>query len=129
MYDNYRDTFIAKLYNVTLAPDLCDRLFSNITLMGLGHTCLFRKYFFKVYFGARETNAVTLPHHARRKHVFRGEIKEISKTNKLPYREKIALELLQQRLGHRSARSLFDDDNANVWEDIEHKIYSDLFCT
>ena len=37
--------FIATLYNVLLAPDLCDRLFSIITLMNAGHTCLFTKGF------------------------------------------------------------------------------------
>ena len=31
--DDNGKTFIAKLYNVLLAPDLWDRLFSNITLM------------------------------------------------------------------------------------------------
>ena len=30
--------FIATLYNVLIAPDLCDRLFSIITLMSSGHT-------------------------------------------------------------------------------------------
>ena len=29
--------FVATLYNVLLAPDLCDRLFSIITLMNAGH--------------------------------------------------------------------------------------------
>ena len=38
--DNVK-TFIATLYNVLLAPDLCDRLFSIITLINAGHTCLF----------------------------------------------------------------------------------------
>ena len=37
--------FIAMLYNVLLAPDLCDRIFSIITLMNLGHTCFFHKGF------------------------------------------------------------------------------------
>ena len=45
MCDNNGDTFIATLHNVLLAPDLCDRLFSIITLMNLGHTCLFHKGF------------------------------------------------------------------------------------
>ena len=36
-------TFIATLYNVLLAPDLCDRIFSINTLMNAGHTCLFLK--------------------------------------------------------------------------------------
>ena len=36
-----RDPFIATLHNVLLAPDLCNRLFSIITLMSFGHTCLF----------------------------------------------------------------------------------------
>ena len=41
MFDDNGETFIATLYNVLLAPDLCDRLFSIITLMNSGHTCLF----------------------------------------------------------------------------------------
>ena len=38
-------SFIATLYNVLLAPDLCDRLFSFINLINAGHTCLFQKGF------------------------------------------------------------------------------------
>ena len=33
MYDDNGDPFIATLYNVLLAPDLCDGLFSVITLI------------------------------------------------------------------------------------------------
>ena len=54
MGDNNGNILIVTLYNVLLAPYLCDRLFSIITLMNLGHTCLFHKGFFKVYFGNKE---------------------------------------------------------------------------
>ena len=64
MCDGNGKKFIATLYNVLLAPDLCDRLFSIITLLNAGHTCLFHKRFFTVYFEAKEDNAVTLPHSA-----------------------------------------------------------------
>ena len=53
----------------------------------------------------------------------------MSKTKKLPSRKKIVLELLHQRLGHRSTRSLLAEDTANVWEDIDLRIDSDPFCT
>ena len=43
MCNNNRKTFIATLYNVLLAPDLCNKLFSIVTLMNSGHTCLFHK--------------------------------------------------------------------------------------
>ena len=99
-------TFIATLYNVIVALDLCDRLFSIITLMNAGHTCLFHKGFCKVYFGGEKKNAVTLTHSAQRKHAFIGKIKNMSRKNKFPARKKIALELLHQILGHRSTRSL-----------------------
>ena len=83
MFDDNRNTFVATLYNVLLAPDLCDRLFSVITLMNAGHTCLFHKWFCTVYFGAKEDNVVTLPHSSVRKHAFMvkkyGEFKEKSK--------------------------------------------------
>ena len=53
----------------------------------------------------------------------------MSKEIKLPARKKIDLELLHQRLGHRSTRSLLDGDTANVWEDVEIRIYPDPFFT
>ena len=105
---------VATLYNVLLAPYLCERLFSIITLMNAGHTCLFHKGFFTVYFGAKEDNAATLPHSAQRNHAFTGKIQDVLKKNKYPARNKIALELLHQRLGHRSTMSLLAGDAANV---------------
>ena len=127
MFDENRNTFVATLYNVLLALDLCDRLFSIIILMNAGHTCLFHKGFYMVYFGAKEDNAVTLPHSAVRKHTFMGKSMESSKKN--PKIKKIALELMHQRLGHRSTRSLIAGDTANVWEDAELEIDPDPFCT
>ena len=53
----------------------------------------------------------------------------MSKTNKLPSRKKVALELLNQRLGHRYTISLLASYTANVWEDIGIIIYPDPFCT
>ena len=131
MFDDNGETFIATLYNVLLAPDLCDRLFSIITLMNAGHTCIFHKVFCTVYFGAKEDNAVTLPYSVVRKHAFMFKSMESSTKNakRNPKRKKIALELMHQRLGHRSTRSLMAGDTANVWEDAELKIDADPFCT
>ena len=129
MCDDNGNTFIATLYNVLLAPDLCDSLFSIITLMNSGHTCLFHKGFCTVYFGEDKKNAVTLPHSAQMKHAFTGKIKNMSKKNKFPARNKIALELLHKRLGHISTRSLLSGDTANIWEDVDLRIYPDPFCT
>ena len=70
---------------------------------------------------------MTLPRIAVRKHAFSG--KNMKKSNKNPARKKIALELLHQRLGHRSARSLISGDTANVWEDVELRIDPDPFFT
>ena len=53
----------------------------------------------------------------------------MSKTKKLPSRKKISLELLHQRLGHRSTRSLLNGDTAKFWEDVYLRIYPDPFCT
>ena len=46
----------------------------------------------------------------------------MSKKNKFPARNKIALELLHQILGHRFTRSLLSGDTANVWKDVELRI-------
>ena len=43
--DDNGKKFIATLYNILLAPDLCSRLFSIIMLMNAGHNCLFTKGF------------------------------------------------------------------------------------
>ena len=69
-----------------------------------------------------------MPHSAHRKHAFLVKTKEIPKKKKLPARKRIALELLHQRLGHRSTRSLLAGDVANAWEDIELRIDPDPFC-
>ena len=53
----------------------------------------------------------------------------MSKKNKLPARNKTALELLHQRLGHRSTRSLLAGDTVNGREDVELRINPDPFCT
>ena len=54
MCDDNGDTFIVTLYNVILETDICDSLFSIITLMILVHTFLFYKGFCTVHFGSRE---------------------------------------------------------------------------
>ena len=81
MFDDNGETFVATLYNVLLAPQLCDRLFSIITSMNYGHTCLFHKGFCTVYFGAKEDNAATLPHSAVRKNAFMVKSMESLKKN------------------------------------------------
>ena len=83
--------------------------------MNAGHTCIFHKGFCTVYFEAKDNNAVTLPHSAKRKHAFTGKNQDVSKKNKSPARKKISLEWLHQRLGHRSTRSFLAGDTANVW--------------
>ena len=97
--------------------------------MNAGHMCLFHKGICMVYFGAKDDNAVTLPHSAVRKHAFMVKIMESSKKDPKinPKRKKIALELMHQRLGHRSTRSLIAGDTANVWEDAELKLDTDHF--
>ena len=75
MCNNNGDPFIATLHKVLLAPDLCDRLFSIIALINLGHTCLFHKGFCTVYLVSKTKNAVTLSHIAQRKHAFWGKLR------------------------------------------------------
>ena len=50
MCDDNGKTFIATLYNVLLAPNLCNRLFSIFTLMNAGHIFIFQNGFCTVYF-------------------------------------------------------------------------------
>ena len=73
--DDNGNKFVATLYNVLLAPELCDRLFSIITLMNARHTCIFHIGFCTVCFGAKEDNAVTLPYSAQRKHALQEKFR------------------------------------------------------
>ena len=50
MCDDKGNPFIATLHNVLLAPDLCDKLISIITLTNSEHTFLFHKGFCTIYF-------------------------------------------------------------------------------
>ena len=68
--DNNSKPFITTLYNVLFAPELCDQIFSIVTLIKSGLIFLFHKGFFVVLFSDNEQNAVTLPHSAHRKRTF-----------------------------------------------------------
>ena len=70
MRDNNGKPLIAVLYNVLLAPDLCGRLFSIITLMNSRQTFTFTKGFFAVFFGDNEQNRVTFSYSAQKKQAF-----------------------------------------------------------
>ena len=59
---------------------------------------------------------------SRRKH---GKVKEKDNTSN----EEIALELLHQRLGHRSTISMLSGYTSNVWEDVELRIDPERFYT
>ena len=105
-----------------LAPDLCDRLFSIITLMNLVHTCLLYKGFCTILSNDNEQNTLTLPYTAQRKHAFWVKMKEKSKSQKKITKKKVSLELLHQRLGNRPTRSLLAGYTANVWQEIEPRV-------
>ena len=62
--------FIATLYNVLFAPDLCHQFFFIIMSMHFGHTYLFNKGFCVVLFGANQQNLTTILNSAKRKHAF-----------------------------------------------------------
>ena len=89
------------LCNVLFAPDLCNQLFSIITLINLGHTCIFNKRFFTVTFSDNKQNAVTLPHSTQKKHASLVKTKEKSKFRKSKplkesFFEMIASEIMKQ---------------------------------
>ena len=57
-----------------------------------------------VLFGDYEHNVMKLLHSSQQKHAFLVKKKENSKSQKKIPKKKVSLELLHQRLGHRSAR-------------------------
>ena len=69
-----------------------------------------------VLFSDNKKNAVKLPHSAHRKHAFVVKTKEESKPQTKTPEKKVSLELLHQRLGHRSTRSL--SCSSPRWENL-----------
>ena len=55
------------------------------------------------------------------------ESKEKAKSRKIAPRKNQALEILHQRLGHRSTICLMAGDIAIFWQDIEIRIYPEPF--
>ena len=92
MCDNNGNPFIATLYNILLAPDLCNRLFLIIMAINSVYTCLFYKGFCTMYLFDKKENTVTLPHIAQRKHDFLVKTKNIYKSKKVSPRRKVDLE-------------------------------------
>ena len=72
---------------------------------------------------------MTLLHREQIKHAFLVKTKEKSKPQKKIPKKKVFLELLHQRLGHRSTRSLLAGDTTNIWQYIQHRVDTDPFCT
>ena len=72
---------------------------------------------------------MTLLHSAQRKHAFLVKTKEKSKPQKKIPKKKVSLELLHQRLGHISKKSLLAGDTENIWQDIEIRVDPDPLCT
>ena len=68
--DDNRKYFFATLNNVLFSTELCDQLFSIITLINLGYKYLFHKRFCAVFFSDNEHNVVVLLHIAQQKHIF-----------------------------------------------------------
>ena len=54
MCDDNGKLVIATLYNILLAPDLCDQIFFIIMFMNSVYICLFRKGFCTVFFTDNE---------------------------------------------------------------------------
>ena len=55
-------------------------------------------------------------------------MKEQSKSQMKISKRKVSLELLHQRFGHRSTRSIVSGDAANIKQDIEIKVDPDHFA-
>ena len=80
MYDDVVKPFIAPLYNVLLAPDVCYGLFPIIMLINLVHTGPFHKGFCTIFFSERSDITT---HHIEKTCIFgknEGKVK-ITKVN------------------------------------------------
>ena len=70
-----------------------------------------------------------MPHSAKRKHVFLGETKQMSKSKKIAPRKKFYFGLLHHILVHKYTISFMDGYNEKICKDIELRIDPDHFFT
>ena len=129
MRDNNGKPFITALYNVLLALDLCNKLFSIITLMNLVHTWIFRKGFCMVLFSDKKQNVVTLRHSIQRKIYIFGTNEGkfiITKANSL---KESFLGVIPSEIKHRSTRLLLVGYASNVCQEIELRLDPDPYCS
>ena len=117
MHNDNGKIFITTLYNLLFAPDLRNWSFCIITLMNLRHTCLFNRSFCTGLFSDNEQKIVTLPQSAHRKCAFLEKKEKEKLKNQTPKRQ-LFLEILYQRLVHRSTRSILLGDTENVWKKL-----------
>ena len=106
--------FIVTLYNMILAPDSCNRLFSIVTLMNLGHTWLLYKGVLHGLFWWKQTEHGDITVYCTKKTCNRGKNEGKVKIKKQIPKNKFSLELLHQILGHRFKRSLLHGYIKNV---------------
>ena len=73
---------------------------------------------------------VKLPHTTQQKHAFliKNTRKSQNLQNQIP-KKKVFLELLHQKLGNSSTRSLMEKDTSTFWKNIHFRIDTETFCT
>ena len=82
-----------------------------------------------MYLVYKKEHAITMTHSAQRKHDFLVKTKENTKSKKIAPKKKVAFELLHHILGNISTRSFMAGDVDFFCQDIELRIYLDLFFT
>ena len=70
-----------------------------------------------------------LPHSDQRKYAFLVKRNEKSKSQKKIPINKVSLEILQQRLGHRPARTILAGNTANIWQYFDIRVDPDPLFT
>ena len=91
MYHNNRDPLNRKVAQRTFSTRFMRRAIFKHYINKFGTYVFITQIFLHGVRQSKRENAVTLPHIAQKNNVFWGEIKEMSKTKKLPSRNKIAL--------------------------------------
>ena len=80
-----------------------------------------------VLFIDNEHNAVTLLYITQRKYEFLVKTKENRKSQNQITKNKVSLELLHLRLGHRSTRPLLAVYAENIWQDMKLRVDPEPF--
>jgi transposase InsO family protein len=124
----------AVLENVMYVPGLTQRLFSITDFVNNGNTATFEKNALRLYFGKRKIPVTIQMSNGRvsampaQSKLQEKKVQFTSSPSATKPKKRIRAELLHDRLGHRSTKTILAGSTHEVWSDVVAELTPDQDC-